>query len=136
MKKYIFTEAQIKKVIDNVVTEQKINSMSAEDRLAKQNQDGFDAVWNNPPISKQMSKVKPGPNGKYCFSRKKLAELDQDKTNRLYLVQKGDTISQLVNKLGANSDYNIFASNDLLMNKPQNLRVGDVIAYSLAPSGA
>ncbi len=131
MKKYIFTETQVKKVIDHLVSEQKV-PMSAEDRLAKQNQDSFDSVWNNPPISQQMKKF---PNAKFGFSPSKLKELDKDHTNRLYQVKSGDTVGGLVQKLAANSEYNILASNDLLKNNPKALQVGMVIAYSLAPSG-
>lgn len=131
MKKYIFTESQVKKMIDQLMDEQK-TPMSAEDRLAQQNQASFDAVWNNPPISQQMKKF---PNAKFGFSSAKLKELDRDRTNRLYKVKAGDTVSDLVQKLGANSEYNILASNDLLKNNPKALQIDMVIAYSLAPSG-
>ncbi len=130
MKKYILTESQVKKVIDHLINEQK---MSPEDMMDKKNKESFDAVWNNPPISQQMKKF---PNAKFAFSSAKLRELDKDHTNRLYKVQKGDVVSKLVSTLAANSEYNIWASNDLLKkNDPNTLQAGMVIAYSLAPSG-
>ena len=60
MKKYIFTEEQIKKVIDSVVLEQ---------------QSGFDAVYNNPPITQQMRKYPQGT--KFGFSPAKAAEISK-----------------------------------------------------------
>ena len=120
MKKYIFTESQIKMVIDNQINEQ----MSPED--------SFKAVYGNPPISQQMKKY---PNGRFAFSLKSVKELDMDRANRLYVVKQGDTISELVRKLGANSEYNILYGNDLLKNNPKALQPGMIIAYSLRPSG-
>jgi hypothetical protein len=118
MKKYIFTETQLKKVIDNVLSEQ----MSP-------------AVYENPTIPEQMKKIKPGPGGRYAFSSKNLKEFANDHSNRLYVVKKGDTISTIVQNQGANSEYNIYHSNDLLQNNPKNLRVGDVICMSMLASG-
>ena len=46
MKKYIFTESQIKMVIDNQINEQ----MTPEDKS------GFDYVYNNPTIREQLKK--------------------------------------------------------------------------------
>jgi len=130
MKKYVLTESQVKKVIDHLISEQ-----DAEDiKYQKKQQADWNNVWANPKVSDQMKKIKPGPNGKYAFSNKKLRELDQDHTNKLYLVKAGDTVDGLVNKLAGNSSYNIYASNDMLQNNPKNLRAGDVIAYSVAPS--
>jgi hypothetical protein len=120
MKKYIFTESQIKKIIDSQLNEQ----MSPEA--------SFNAVYANPPISQQVKKY---PGGKFAFSPSKIKELDMDKTNKLYVVKAGDTISGLVQKLGANSDYNILYSNDLLKNNPKALQPGMIIVYSLRPSG-
>lgn len=120
MKKYIFTESQIKTIIDSQLNEQ----MSPEA--------SFNAVYANPPISQQMKKY---PNGKFAFSLKAVKELDMDKTNKLYVVKPGDTISGLVQKLGANSEYNILYGNDLLKNNPKALQPGMIIAYSLRPSG-
>lgn len=144
MKKYILTEKQVKTVIDALINEESAalaakNTLAEQDaediKFQKKQQASYDNVWANPKVSEQMKKVKPGPNGKYAFSNRKLRELDQDHTNKLYLVKAGDTVDGLVNKLAANSDYNIYASNDMLQNNPKNLRAGDVIAYSLAPSG-
>jgi hypothetical protein len=120
MKKYIFTESQIKKIIDSQLNEQMSPDAS------------FNAVYANPPISQQMKKF---PKGKFAFSMGRVKELDQDKTNRLYMVKPGDTVSGLVQKLGANSEYNILYDNDLLKNNPKALQVGMVICYSLRPSG-
>lgn len=120
MKKYIFTESQIKKIIDSQLNEQMSPDAS------------FNAVYANPPISQQMKKF---PKGKFAFSLNRVKELDQDKTNRLYMVKPGDTVSGLVQKLGANSEYNILYDNDLLKNNPKALQVGMVICYSLRPSG-
>jgi hypothetical protein len=120
MKKYIFTENQIKKIIDSQLSEQ----MSPEA--------SFNAVYGNPPISQQMKKF---PGGKFGFSSGMIKMLDQDKTNKLYMVKAGDTISELVQKLGANSEYNILHDNDLLKGNPKALQPGMIIAYSLRPSG-
>jgi len=120
MKKYIFTESQIKKIIDSQLNEQ----MSPEA--------SFNAVYANPPISQQMKKF---PNGKFAFSLSRVKELDKDKTNRLYMVKQGDTVGGLVQKLGANSEYNILYDNDLLKNNPKALQAGTIIVYSLRPSG-
>jgi hypothetical protein len=120
MKKYIFTEGQLKKIIDSQINEQ----MSPED--------SFKAVYGNPPISQQMKKY---PKGRFAFSSGMIKMLDQDKTNKLYVVKDGDTISGLVQKLGANSDYNILHDNDLLKGNPKGLQPGMIIAYSLRPSG-
>jgi hypothetical protein len=120
MKKYIFTENQIKKIIDSQLNEQ----MSPEA--------SYNAVYGNPPISQQMKKF---PKGKFGFSLGMIKMLDQDKTNKLYMVKAGDTISELVQKLGANSEYNILHDNDLLKGNPKALQPGMIIAYSLRPSG-
>jgi hypothetical protein len=41
MKKYIFTETQIKKIIDN-----QLNEQTAEDREQKRREDSFNAVYS------------------------------------------------------------------------------------------
>jgi hypothetical protein len=128
MKKYVLTESQIKRVIDRLIDEQ---STSAEDRYAKQQRDNFDAVYNNPKISEQMKKY---PNAKFGFSKAMIKDLDQDGANKLYQVKSGDTVSGIVQKLGANSDYNIMYGNDVLKNNPKALQAGMVIVYSLRPS--
>jgi hypothetical protein len=128
MKKYIFTEGQLKKIIDSQISEQ----MSPEDREQKRMDASFNAVYGNPPISQQMKKY---PKGRFAFSSGMIKMLDQDKTNKLYVVKDGDTISGLVQKLGANSDYNILHDNDLLKGNPKGLQPGMIIAYSLRPSG-
>jgi hypothetical protein len=143
MKKYILTEKQVKTVIDALINEESA-ALAAKNTLAEQSDEekyqkkldaSYNNVWANPKVSIQMKKIKPAVNGKYAFSAKKLRELDQDFTNKLYVVKAGDTVDGIVNRLGGNSSENIMYSNDLLQNNPKNLRVGDVIAYSLAPSG-
>lgn len=119
MKKYIFTESQIKSIVNNLLKEQS----------------AFDNRYNNQTVSEQMKTIKPDPHGKYCFSAAKLIELDKSRDNKLYKVIKGDTISGIVKKLGANSISNILDDNDLLENVPTNLKVGDVIVYSSRPTG-
>jgi len=126
MKKYIFTESQIKKIIDTQITETK-NLQEQGDP-----ESNFNAVYNNPPISQQVKKF---PKGKFGFSLGMIKTLDQDKSNKLYVVKPGDTISGKVQKLGANSDYNILYDNDLLKGNPKALQPGMIIAYSLRPSG-
>jgi hypothetical protein len=126
MKKYIFTESQIKKIIDNQIIESK--------NLQEQGNpdDGYNFVYNNPPISQQMKKY---PGGRFAFSSGKVKELDQDKTNKLYVVKRGDTIGGIVQKFGANSEYSVLHDNDLLKNNPKAIQPGMVICYSLRPSG-
>lgn len=131
MKKYIFTEEQIKKVIDSVVSEQQ---MSPEDKFAKNQQASFNAVYANPPITQQMRKYPQGT--KFGFSPAKAAEISKmSKSNVLYQVKPGDTISGIVQKMGANSEYNILGDNDLLKNNPKAIQPGMVITFSLLPSG-
>lgn len=131
MKKYIFTEEQIKKVIDSVVSEQQ---MSPEDKFARQQKSSFDAVYANPPITQQMKKYPAGT--KFGFSPAKAAEISKmSHSNILYQVKPGDTISGIVQKYGANSEYNILGDNDLLKNNPKAIQPGMVITFSLLPSG-
>jgi hypothetical protein len=130
MKKYIFTENQIKKIIDSQINEQ----MSPEDKFAKQQQSGFDAVYNNPPISQQMKKYPQGT--KFGFSPAKAAEISKiSHSNILYQVKKGDTVSGIVQKMGGNSEDNVYYDNDLLKNNPRAIQPGMVITFSLLPSG-
>ena len=130
MKKYIFTESQIKMVIDNQINEQ----MSPEDKFAKQQQASFDAVYNNPPISQQMKKYPAGT--KFGFSPAKAAEISKNShSNILYQVKPGDTISGIVQKKGANSEHNVLYDNDLLKGNPKAIQPGMVITFSLLPSG-
>jgi hypothetical protein len=119
--RYIFTESQIKKIIDNQLVEQ---TTSAEK--------SFNNVYANEPVSTQKRTVKPQMGGKYAFSNKKLAVLDQDKTYKLHLVRQGETVDSIVRNLGGNGTYNILWANDLLQNNPRNLKAGDVIAFSVA----
>jgi hypothetical protein len=125
MKKYIFTESQIKMVIDNQINEQ----MSPED--------SFNAVYANPPILQQMKKYPAGT--KFGFSPAKAKDLSsgpgKSSSNILYQVKKGDTISGIVQKSGANSEYNVLYDNDLLKGNPKAIQPGMVITFSLLPSG-
>jgi hypothetical protein len=133
MKKYIFTENQIKKIIDSQINEQ----MSPEDKFAKKQQSGFDAVYNNPPILQQMRKYPAGT--KFGFSPAKAKELSdgpkKSSSNILYQVKPNDTISGIVQKSGANSEYNVLYDNDLLRGNPKAIQPGMVITFSLLPSG-
>jgi hypothetical protein len=123
MKKYIFTENQIKKIIDSQINEQSTS--------------GFDAVYNNPPILQQMRKYPAGT--KFGFSPSKAKELSdgpkKSSSNILYQVKKGDTISGIVQQSGANSEYNVLYDNDLLKGNPKAIQPGMVITFSLLPSG-
>ncbi len=135
MKKYIFTETQIKKILDNLVNEQAtraIDNRSAEEKMADQNKRNFDAVYNNPPIKDQMKKFPPNTN--FGFSTASLPKVDIDGANILYKVKPGDTISGIVEKEGANSEYSILWSNDKLKNNPKNLQAGMVIIINRRPS--
>lgn len=137
MKKYIFTESQIKMVIDNQINEQ----MSAEEKFAKNQQSSFDAVYGNPTIKEQLAKKKYPAGTKFGFSPAMVEKLSNPKSNYfshsniLYTVQKGDSVDKIVRDRGANSKENIMACNDLLKNNPMNLQAGMVITFSLLPSG-
>ncbi len=120
MKKYIFTESQIKRIIDNQLDEQ----MSPDD--------SFNKMYNNPKIKDQMKKFPPNTN--FGFSMARLPKIDIDGANILYRVKQDDTISGIVEKEGANSEYNILWSNDKLKNNPKNLQAGMVIVFSRRPS--
>ena len=137
MKKYIFTESQIKRIIDNQLDEQ----MSPEDKFAKQQQAGFDAVYNNPTIKEQLAKKKFPPGTKFGFSQSTVNALSDrnsprmSHSNILYQVKPGDTVSGIAQKMGANSIENIMGDNDLLKGNPKALQPGMVITFSLLPSG-
>lgn len=119
MKKYIFTETQIKTIINSQINEQ---------------QSGWDATYNNPPISQQMKKYPAGT--KFGFSPKMAEFISKNfKSNILYQVKPGDTISGIVQKLGANSIENVLGDNDLLHNNVKAIQPGMVITLSLLPSG-
>ena len=127
MKKYIFTENQIKTIINSQLSEQ-VNS-------------NFDAVYNNPPISQQLAKKKYPAGTKFGFSQDTINKLSNPKSpyyshsNILYQVKPGDTISGIAQKMGANSIENIMLNNDLLRNNPKAIQPGMVITFSLLPSG-
>ena len=132
MKKYIFTENQIKRIIDS-----QINEQTAEDREQKRRDASYNAVYANPPILQQMRKYPAGT--KFGFSPAKAKELSdgpkKSSSNILYQVKPNDTISGIVQKSGANSEYNVLYDNDLLKGNPKALQPGMIIAYSLRPSG-
>jgi hypothetical protein len=135
MKKYIFTETQIKKMLDNLVNEQAkrpVDNRSAEEKKADDNRRIFDSIYNNPPIKDQMTKFPKNTN--FGFSTASLPKVDIDGANILYKVKPGDTISGIVEKEGANSEYSILWSNDKLKNNPKNLQAGMVIIINRRPS--
>jgi hypothetical protein len=131
MKKYIFTESQIKMVIDNQINEQ----MTPEDKS------GFDYVYNNPTIREQLKKKKYPAGTKFGFSDAMIEKLSNPKSpmlshsNILYQVKPGDTIGGIAQKMGANSIENVLYDNDLLKNNPKSIQPGMVITFSLLPSG-
>ena len=132
MKKYIFTENQIKRIIDS-----QINEQTDEDREQKRRDASFNAVYANPPILQQMRKYPAGT--KFGFSPAKAKELSdgpkKSSSNILYQVKPNDTISGIVQKSGANSEYNVLYDNDLLKGNPKAIQPGMVITFSLLPSG-
>lgn len=117
MKKYILTEEQIKKVINNLVTEQNSN---------------WGGVHENPPLIQQMKKF---PGGKPAFSENKLKELNDVKSNIIYQVKSGDTISGIIQKTGANSLESIFYGNDLLNKNTKSIQPGMLLIINKLPSG-
>ncbi len=130
MKKYIFTESQIKRIIDSQINEQ----MSSEEKFARNQQASFDAVYNNPPILQQMKKYPKGT--KFGFSWAKASEISNNShSNVLYQVKAGDTVGGIVQKMGANSIDNVLYDNDLLKNNVKAIQPGMVITFSLLPSG-
>ena len=136
MKKYIFTENQIKKIIDN-----QLNEQTAEDREQKRRDDSFNAVYGNPTIKEQLAKKKFPSGTKFGFSPSMVDKLSNPKSpmlshsNILYQVKPGDTIGGIAQKMGANSIENILYDNDLLKNNPKAIQPGMVITFSLLPSG-
>lgn len=130
MKKYIFTESQIKRIIDSQINEQ----MSSEEKFAKNQQASFDAVYNNPPILQQMKKYPKGT--KFGFSLSKATEISKNShSNILYQVKAGDTVGGIVQKMGGNSIDNVLYDNDLLKGNVKAIQPGMVITFSLLPSG-
>ena len=136
MKKYIFTESQIKKIIDQTITEQ-----TAEDREQKRMDANFNAVYGNPTIKDQLAKKNFPAGTKFGFSPTMVDKLSNPKSqmlshsNILYQVKAGDTIGGIAQKMGANSIENILGDNDLLKNNPKAIQPGMVITFSLLPSG-
>ncbi len=135
MKKYIFTESQIKRIIDNQLDEQitrAIDNRTPEEKMAEKNRREFEGIYNNPKIKDQMKKYPPNTN--FGFSLDSLPKVDIDGANVLYQVKPGETIDGIVRRLGANSAESILWSNDKLKNNPKNLQAGMVIIYSKRPS--
>jgi hypothetical protein len=136
MKKYIFTESQIKKIIDQTITEQ-----TAEDRAQKSLDASFNAVYGNPTIKDQLAKKNFPAGTKFGFSPAMVDKLSNPKSqmlshsNILYQVKPGDTIDGIVRKMGGNSVDNVLGDNDLLKGNPKALQAGMVITFSLLPSG-
>jgi hypothetical protein len=137
MKKYILTESQVKRVLDALMNEQ----MTPEEKYAKNQQAGFDAVYNNPTIKEQLAKKKYPAGTKFGFSPAMIEKLSNPKSpmlshsNILYQVKPGDTVSGIAQKMGANSVDNILYDNDLLKGNPKAIQPGMVITFSLLPSG-
>jgi hypothetical protein len=129
MKKYIFTESQIKKIIDSQLNEQ----------MSSKEQSGFDAVYGNPTIKDQLAKKKFPPGTKFGFSQAMVNKLSSGEwlshSNILYQVKAGDNIDGIVRKMGANSKENVLADNDLLKGNPKAIQPGMIITFSLLPSG-
>lgn len=137
MKKYVLTESQVKRVIDQLINEQ----ISAEDKYAKQVDANFNAVYNNPTIREQLAKKKYPAGTKFGFSQSMIDKLSNPKSpmlshsNILYQVKPGDTISGIAQKNGANSIDNILYDNDLLKGNEKAIQPGMIITFSLLPSG-
>lgn len=131
MKKYIFTESQIKLVIDTQLNEQ----------MNPNEQSGYDAVYGNPTIKDQLLKKKYPTGTKFGFSQSTVEALSNKNSPRLshsnvlYQVKQGDTIESIVRKMGANSIDNVLGDNDLLRNNPKAIQPGMIITFSLLPSG-
>jgi len=89
-----------------------------------------------PLLSKQMEKIKPDVGGKYCFSNNKIKSIESinDTSYIVYKIKAGDTINDIA--MRGNGKENIELSNDLCPEiKQGKIKVGDVIIYSLSPSG-
>lgn len=115
MRKIIVTEAQMKYVLDTLISEQN---------------------WSNQKsVAEQIKTIKPQSNGKYCFTKSIYQQIKNDNDIKLHLVQPNETIETIVKQYHGNSIENVMSLNNLLKNSPQNLRAGDVIAISLAPAG-
>lgn len=131
--KYIFTENQVRKIIDSQLDEQ-VGANKAE-------RTGYDAVYGNPTIKEQLAKKKYPAGTKFGFSQATVNALSDKNSPRLshsnilYQVKPGDTVGGIVSKMGANSIYNVMADNDLLKNNPKAIQPGMVITFSLLPSG-
>lgn len=144
MKKYILTEKQVKKVIDTIINEESktfaankvVSEQDSEEALMKNRTKAYNNLYDNPKVSEQMKKIKPAAGGRYLFSAKKLRDLDENRSNKLYLVKSGDTVDGIVNKFRMKSNEDIMYFNDMLQNDPKKLKAGDVIVYDLRPSGA
>ena len=136
MRKIVLTESQVKKVIDQLMSEQ-----TAEDREQKRLDASFNAVYGNPTIKDQLAKKNFPPGTKFGFSPAMVDRLSNPKSkwlshsNILYVVQKGDTIGGIVQKMGGNSVSNVLYDNDLLKNNEKAIQPGMVITLSLLPSG-
>ena len=136
MRKIVLTESQVKKVIDQLISEQ-----TAEDAMQKKLDAGFNAVYGNPTIKDQLAKKKFPPGTKFGFSPAMIEKLSNPKSeyyshsNILYQVKPGDTVGGIVQKMGANSIHNFMSCNDLLKNNTKAIQPGMIVTFSLLPSG-
>lgn len=81
------------------------------------------------PVEKQVAKIKPGIGGKYCFNPK---DYYGESNQKVHLIKRGDTLEAL-GRIG-NSMENILYQNTLCELR-KGLKAGDVIIFSMAPSG-
>jgi hypothetical protein len=120
MKKVIkLTEADLKKIIERVISEQTFG-------------------YEYPPIEQQMKKVKPDAGGKYCFSPQMVQRLKRESglAHLVYKVKQGDVLSKLIQKNGgpANSIHSIQYGNDLCPEiKKGIIKAGNVIVFNTSP---
>ena len=112
MKKVIkLTEADLKKIIEKVISEQTTT------------------------IEQQMRKVKPDAGGKYCFSPQMAQRLRKESglEHMVYKVKQGDVLSKLIQKNGgpANSIHSIEYGNDLCPEIRKGIiKAGNVIVFN------
>lgn len=129
MKKVIrLTESQLENIIRKVIAEQ-------EDMKVNQ--------FHINSARRLMKDVKPGKDGKYCFTEKSLAQdiantgikmlEDGPDIKKLFLIKPGQTLSHYQQK--TDQDDAIITMNNLCkLNEPEGFRAGDVIVVDFRPS--